>query len=210
MFHHLINKIKAQFQAPPPLSAWYFVAFDDTHIHVRANPPKQQGFAYSFLWQDIHRVCFQDGGLSASDCLYIWVQGQEDSYMIPIEASGGDELFLALNQRGLFPDDLMRQAAASTDGGLYCYPALNHVSHQQDTTESPVNIKVNIAFYTFYAVTILCAFWHMPVDWTWWKIAYAAAIVWAFYFAPISWHQGRRSDAIVVLTLIWSLLASLL
>lgn len=104
------------------LSKWYFVEFDERLIYVKAHPPHKQGWQYQFAWQDIVRVCFESGGLDVSDCLYIWIDNQEDSYMIPTEANGGSEFFLELNRRGLFPDDLMKQAACSTDGRLYCYP----------------------------------------------------------------------------------------
>ncbi|EER47066.1 hypothetical protein AM305_09301 [Actinobacillus minor NM305] len=66
----------------------------------------------------------QDGGLEQSDCLYVWITGQENSFVLPTEAKGGSEFFVELNRRGLFPDELMKQASFSTDGGLYCYPSL--------------------------------------------------------------------------------------
>lgn len=125
MFTWLKNLWCGFFAPMLELSEWYFVQFDEQNVYVNANPPNKESWAYQFEWQSIQRVCFEDGGLRQSDCLYIWVQNQERAYMIPTEASGGSELFGELNKRGFFPDDLMKQAASSTDGGLYCYPALD-------------------------------------------------------------------------------------
>ena len=106
------------------LSDWFWIEFDDNTVFVHANPPHNESWAYKFAWADVCRVCFEDGGLSQSDCLYVWIVGQEESFMLPTDASGGSEFFIELNRRGLFPDDLMKQAIGATDGGLYCYPSL--------------------------------------------------------------------------------------
>ncbi|MCG7657544.1 hypothetical protein [Wielerella bovis] len=108
----------------PELSEWFFIEFDDNTVFVQANPPNQDAWQYQFLWAEICRVCFEDGGLEQSDCLYVWIAGQEESFVLPTEAKGGSEFFVELNRRGLFPDELMKQASCSTDGGLYCYPSL--------------------------------------------------------------------------------------
>lgn len=205
MFHKLINKIKLFNTSMLELSEWYFVAFDDTHIHVRANPPHREGWAYSFLWNDIERVCFEDNGLSASDCLYIRIKGQEQSYQIPTEAHGSDELFLELNRRGLFPDDLMKQATYSTDGGLYCYPTLDIQNSLENQKDEP-NIYA-IIFYVIYVGLLILALSKLPVSaWTWWQIFYAMIMLYLLYFAPSSWRNGRNGDAVVALVVIFVLI----
>lgn len=108
----------------PELSEWFFIEFDQSTVFVRAHPPHQDAWQYQFSWANVCRVCFKDGGLSQSDGLYVWITGQEESFVLPTEASGDSAFFLELNQRGLFPDDLMKQAAGATDGGWYCHPGL--------------------------------------------------------------------------------------
>jgi hypothetical protein len=44
-----------------------------------------------------------------------------DSYAIPLDANGGDELLKELVRRGLMPAELVIEAMGSTDG-VFCHP----------------------------------------------------------------------------------------
>ena len=106
------------------LNSWFHVTFDDTHVHLDVHPPGRPAWRDAFPWSAIVRVCFKDEGPYASDGLYIFTTLRPESFVIPTEADGGDALFVALFGRGYFPDEVFRQAISSTDGGFYCWPAL--------------------------------------------------------------------------------------
>lgn len=106
------------------LDSWFHVTFDDTHVHLDVHPPGRPAWQDAFPWSAIVRVCFKDEGLYASDGLYIFTTLRPESFVVPTEADGGDALFVALSERGYFPDEVFRQAISSTDGGFYCWPAL--------------------------------------------------------------------------------------
>jgi hypothetical protein len=106
------------------LDSWFHVTFDDTHIHLDVHPPGRPAWQDTFPWSAIVRVCFKDEGPYVSDGLYIFTTLRPESFVVPTEADGGDALFVALFGRGYFPDEVFRQAISSTDGGFYCWPAL--------------------------------------------------------------------------------------
>ncbi|HET6434024.1 hypothetical protein [Dyella sp.] len=106
------------------LDSWFHVTFDDTHVHLDVHPPGRPAWQDAFPWSAIVRVCFKDEGLYASDGLYIFTTLRPESFVVPTEADGGEALFAALFERGYFPDEVFRQAISSTDGGFYCWPAL--------------------------------------------------------------------------------------
>ncbi|MFB2538790.1 MULTISPECIES: hypothetical protein [unclassified Acinetobacter] len=213
MLPKFFSKIKSFFEPVADIPTWFFIQFDEKFIYVQANPPYKQAWSYQILWQDIIRVCFKDNGLTKSDCLYVWVSGQEQAYMIPTDAKGGAEFFIALNQRSFFPDDLMKQAAGSTDGGLYCYPTWNTSQHAENQIENQKNTSesslADFIFYVFYAVvmliTVLSVFQnglkHLGHYFTVTVLCYVS------YFALQSWGKRRHGDAvsalIVVLILRW-------
>ncbi|HEU4670724.1 MAG TPA: hypothetical protein VFR91_08440 [Dyella sp.] len=106
------------------LDSWFHVTFDDVHVHLDVHPPGRPAWQDAFGWDAIVRVCFRDEGPYASDGLYIFTTLRPESFVIPTEADGGEAFFVALFERGYFPAEVFRKAVASTDGGLYCWPAL--------------------------------------------------------------------------------------
>lgn len=112
----------------PPVAEWFFVEFDETHVKLRVNPPGRDSWEQRFTWTSIVRVCFKDEGLYASDGIYVFTSDRHESYVVPTEATGGDQFFGALVGRGYFPAELMSQAMRSTDGGLYCWPTVSEAS----------------------------------------------------------------------------------
>jgi hypothetical protein len=107
---------------PPGVKDWFAVSFDDTDVRIRALPPREPAIDASFPWASIERVIFQDGGIYASDILYIFTGDADDAFVVLTEGEGGSEFFHALLERGYFPADLFVQAIRSSDGGQYVWP----------------------------------------------------------------------------------------
>lgn len=107
---------------PKPLDEWYFVTFDDQSVHVRAEPPGARAWSQSFTWDAVTRVCFKAEDPYASDDIYVFTTGRPESYVIPTEARGGPEFWSEVLRRRLFDPALAIEAATSA-GGLYCWPA---------------------------------------------------------------------------------------
>lgn len=103
------------------VSDWYFVTYDNDKIYRNVHPPESKKWKDEMEWKDIIRVCFKAGDLFESDELYIFIDKRIESYLIPIEASGGFELWNEIIKRELFDADLAIKIAAADDG-LYCWP----------------------------------------------------------------------------------------
>jgi hypothetical protein len=73
-------------------------------------------------------VCFKAEEFLVSDGIYIFIEGRPQSYAIPLEARGGQELWSELIERGLFDAELAIQAATST-GGLFCWPPVDQMEN---------------------------------------------------------------------------------
>ena len=98
------------------------VEFDHVHVRVVETQDASGDWNQQFAWEDIIRVCFVDGGVDDSDSLFFTLRGQEKPRVIPTEASGGPELFGAVVDRGLFPEDVWRKAISETSGRTHCWP----------------------------------------------------------------------------------------
>lgn len=61
------------------------------------------------------------GDFLESDELYIFIQDRPESYLIPLDALGGLDLWQEILQKELFPADVAVEMA-SIDGELRCYP----------------------------------------------------------------------------------------
>lgn len=106
------------------LSEWYTVSFDDTYVYRDVRPLGGDAWKDHFKWKDIIRVCFQTGDLFSSDELYIFVTGRKESYLIPMEADGGLELWGEIIDHGLFDAELAIKIATVSEQGLYCWPEI--------------------------------------------------------------------------------------
>ena len=103
------------------LSKWYHVTFDVENIYRNVNPPNEESWTDQLQWKDIIRICFKLGDLYTSDELYMFTDKREESYLIPIEANGGIELWNEIISRKLFDADLAIKIASTIDG-IYCWP----------------------------------------------------------------------------------------
>jgi hypothetical protein len=119
-----LAKIRAFFQRrrPKPLSKRFFVSFDETTIHMRAEPPGRPAWSQDFAWDSVVRVCFKAEDVFMSDGIYVFTSQRPGSYVIPTEAQGGVEFWSEILRRKLF-DATLAIEAASSSGGLYCWPA---------------------------------------------------------------------------------------
>ena len=101
------------------LSEWFSVRFDDTAISLQVNPPGATAWQAIIAWKRIIRVCFEAGDWLESDTVYIFTDERPESYAIPIEADGGQALWLEILKRDLFGAD-MAVAAAMATNELFC------------------------------------------------------------------------------------------
>src|SRR5262245_15851898 len=104
-----------------PLNEWFFVTFDERLVHMRAEPPLSPAWSQSFEWDKILRVCFKAEAPLASDGIYVFTSERPESYVIPTEGHGGQHLWSEILCRKLFDPAWAIEAASST-GGLYCWP----------------------------------------------------------------------------------------
>jgi hypothetical protein len=114
----------AQKCAPQPgvYIEWFKVSFDDTSIHLDVSPPASDPWAARIEWARIVRVCFRSGDFLESDEVYIFTDERPESRLIPIDASGGYELWQEVLRRKLFDAELAIRAATSPGGELFCDP----------------------------------------------------------------------------------------
>ena len=120
---NLLSGVRAQFEQHrlKPLNDWLIVTFDEKAVHMRAEPPGKAAWSQSLEWEKIVRVCFKAENLLVSDGIYVFTNERPESYLIPIEASGGQELWQEILRRKLFDAEVPNEAARSTKG-LYCWP----------------------------------------------------------------------------------------
>lgn len=104
------------------LSSWYHVSFDEEYIYRDVDPPDRENWNDRLYWTDIIRVCFKQGAeFFETDELYIFTNKQEASYLIPLEADGGLELWNEIIQRDLFDAELAIKIATGSNE-LHCWP----------------------------------------------------------------------------------------
>ena len=100
---------------------WYTVEFDSESVRLSASPPDGQPWTQELRWADVERVCFKAEDFTVSDGIYIFTNQRPESYAIPIQAHGGQELWDEIIRRGLFNAALAIEAATSA-GGMFCWP----------------------------------------------------------------------------------------
>ena len=103
------------------LDSWYHVTFDKEFIYRVVEPPNQETWNDKVRWEDIIRICFHPGDFLETDELYIFTNEREESYLIPLEADGGSELWGEIIGRNFFDAELAIKAATTTEG-IYCWP----------------------------------------------------------------------------------------
>ena len=107
-----------------PIATWYTVEFDAGQVSLIASPPGQQPWTQTFRWDEVERVCFEAGDFVASDALYLFTRLRPESYVIPIEAAGGQEFWFEIIERGFFDAELAIQVASAAEG-IFCWPPVD-------------------------------------------------------------------------------------
>jgi len=104
------------------LSDWFNVTFDDASIELKVNAPMRESWQVEIRWNRIIRICFKTGDFLASDEIYIFSDERTESWLVPMEANGGSELWDEIIRRSLFDPELAIKAAASVEDKLFCWP----------------------------------------------------------------------------------------
>jgi len=103
------------------LSQWFRAEFDDAIISLHANPPERDPWQADVRWDSIIRVCFKAGDFLGSDEIYIFSNERPESYVVPIDANGGSDLWFEIIRRRMFDAELAIRSASAT-GELFCWP----------------------------------------------------------------------------------------
>lgn len=100
---------------------WFVVVTDDRSVSLSVSPPGRPAWQAVIPWDSVTRVCFEAADFLVSDGLYIFTSLRPESWLIPTEADGGQELLSELIRRGLF-DARLAIIAAQAHEGLFCWP----------------------------------------------------------------------------------------
>lgn len=105
------------------LENWYVVSWDEVFIYRTATPPKKEPWNDRIPWARIYRICFHTTDYLISDEIILFITGEEEGYIIPTEATGGNNLWSLILEKELFNSELALEALCSPEG-LYCWPKL--------------------------------------------------------------------------------------
>ena len=100
---------------------WFVVMTDDSSVRLSVSPPGRSAWQAVIPWDSVTRVCFEAADFLVSDDLYIFTSLRPESWLIPVEADGGQELLRELIRRGLF-DASLAITAAQAHEGIFCWP----------------------------------------------------------------------------------------
>ncbi len=100
---------------------WYRVSFDEQRLYRNVAPPGRAAWGDALEWARIIRVCYQVGDFIDPDEIYLFSDERPESYLIPLSADGGKELFDEILRRQLLPGDLALQAMLTPET-LVCWP----------------------------------------------------------------------------------------
>lgn len=100
---------------------WFAVALNEQSIRLEVSPPGREPWQAVIPWDSVARVCFEAEGPMASDSLYVFTSLRPESWVIPVEAAGAEQLLDELIRRGLF-DARLAIEAMQAEHGLFCWP----------------------------------------------------------------------------------------
>lgn len=107
------------------LGEWYHVSFDDTHVYRNVAPPGAEAWEDSFTWASVIRVCYERSeDFYTPDSIYVFIEGREESFEIPTEASGGTDLWGAIIERKLFDAQTSIDISIGRRQGVTCWPPI--------------------------------------------------------------------------------------
>jgi hypothetical protein len=107
---------------PRAVSELLTIQCDDDGARIRVLGRFALTWNQEFLWKDVTRVCFKDGGDFSSDMMFVETGGRKKPVAVLMEARGATQFFGQLVQRGLFPREIALEAINCSDGGFHCWP----------------------------------------------------------------------------------------
>lgn len=122
----IVGRLKAawrsRYSVRIPVKDQLLVTFDDTRVTIKVIRDLDESWNQTFNWNDVRRICVQDGGMWGSDMVYVSLTGSGETIAVPTEAAGGSEFYKAFRERGLFPDEVAVKAIRETEGRTHCWP----------------------------------------------------------------------------------------
>ncbi|MHA1137450.1 MAG: hypothetical protein ACTSSE_13275 [Candidatus Thorarchaeota archaeon] len=104
---------------------WFEVSYDTDTITISRRKLLLLKSVTKISWSRIIRICFLAGDHIKFDEVYIFTDERSESYVIPMDALGGLQIWGEIIERGLFDAELAIEAASSTSDKLYCWPKEN-------------------------------------------------------------------------------------
>lgn len=106
------------------IANWFEVTFDKDFIYQNASPPGQAAWKQQFRWADIIRICYETEEKGTSNGLYFFTSLRPESYAIPLQGKGGAALWNEVIRRGLFDQNLAREASSCVEDKTFFWPPL--------------------------------------------------------------------------------------
>lgn len=100
---------------------WFAITLGTRSFSLQVSPPGREPWQAVIPWDSVSRVCFEAEGPLASDSLHVFTSLRPESWVIPVEAVGGQQLLDQLIRRGLF-DARLAIEAVQAHCGLFCWP----------------------------------------------------------------------------------------
>ena len=102
---------------------WFEVSYDADIITINRRRFFLLNSVTEIAWTRIIRVCFLAGDHIKFDEVYLFTDERPESYVVPMDALGGLQLWGEIIERGLFDAELAVKAASSTSDELFCWPS---------------------------------------------------------------------------------------
>jgi hypothetical protein len=103
------------------LREWFRVRVSDLGIHLDVSPPNRAAWQANIAWSEIVRVCYKAEDGLISDGWYFFTKHRPESYVVPVEADGGQAVLDELLKRKLFDAELATRAACAVNES-FCWP----------------------------------------------------------------------------------------
>jgi hypothetical protein len=101
---------------------WFEASYDAESITISRRKLLFLKSITEISWARIIRVCFLAGDHIRFDEVYIFTDERSESYVVPMDSSGGLQLWGEIIERGLFDAELAVKAASASSDELLCWP----------------------------------------------------------------------------------------
>lgn len=140
---------------------WNAVSFDNEYVYRQGTLPtyrkffikvNQKAVQSNIKWSHISQVCFYSKGLYNPAEMKL-VESFRNTYIIPIDTKGGNELWTEIINRGLFDKELATEVMVSAIGE-YCSPEFYNKEMMTTLTFDTNSRKANYwAYGDYYCVS---------------------------------------------------------